>query len=147
MALIRYQPNELYGLRHDMNRLFDTIWNGPETEAPTTTGWRPSVDISETQNEFIVTADLPGINREDLDVSVNNGRLTIRGERRQTAESGEGNVHRVERVYGAFARAFDLPSAVNADNIGATYRDGVLSVTVPKAEEAKPKQIEVKIAS
>ena len=147
MALIRWQPNEIFSLRRDMDRLFDTFYGNSESEAPDVSTWRPSVDIAETQNEYVVTADLPGINREDLDVSVTDGRLTIRGERRQTAEANQNNVHRVERVYGTFSRAFDLPKAVDAEKISATYRDGVLSVQVPKAEEAKPKQIEIKVAS
>ena len=150
MALVRYQPNEFYGLRRDLDRFFDSVWGGngaDEPEAARPTVWRPSVDISETEGDFVVTADLPGMAREDLDVQVNNGRLTIKGERRRESASNEGNVHRVERAYGTFTRAFDLPTAVNADKIGASYKDGVLTVTVPKAEEAKPKQIEVKISA
>lgn len=149
MALIRWQPSELFDLRRDVNRLFDNLWgNGGEVaEYSQAAVWRPSVDIAENENEFVVTVDLPGIKHEDLDVSVVNGRLTIKGERRRESESKVGNVHRVERAYGTFTRAFDLPSAVNPDGIAASYRDGVLTVTVPKAEEAKPKQIQVKVSA
>ncbi len=148
MALVRWQPTQLFDLRTEMNRMFDPFRsNEPASEAPGPTAWRPSVDISENQNEYLITADLPGVNREDLTVTVTEGRLTLRGERRQTTEENNGSVHRVERLSGTFARSFDLPGAVNVDGIAATYRDGVLAVTVPKAEEAKPKQIEVKISA
>ena len=149
MALVRWQPSNVFGLGNDFNRLFEGFnRNGSDVaSSPSVSTWKPSVDISETEDEFIVTADLPGINREDLNVTVADGRLTLRGERRQATQESEGSVHRVERVYGTFTRAFDLPTAVNAENITASYRDGVLSVSVPKAEEAKPKQIEVKISA
>lgn len=148
MALVRWQPNDIFDLRRDVNQLFDTFWsNGDNGESPRPAVWRPSVDISETKEDYVVTADLPGINREDLDVTVVNGRLTIRGTRKQESESTQGTVHRVERVQGTFTRSFDLPTAVAADRIEATYRDGVLTVSVPKAEEAKPRQIEVKVSA
>lgn len=149
MALVRWQPSNVFGLGNDFNRLFEGFTRSGNDAASSgpVSGWKPSVDISETQDEFVVTADLPGINREDLNVTVADGRLTLRGERRQAPTEPEGSVHRVERVYGTFTRAFDLPTAVNADNIAASYRDGVLSVSVPKAEEAKPKQIEVKVSA
>ena len=150
MALVRWQPTALFDLRNDMNRVFDTFRsNGPTSEAPSLAPslakWRPSVDIAENDDEYIINADLPGINREDLGVTVADGRLTLRGERRQVSEENSGSVHHVERVYGTFTRTFDLPGAVNADRIEATYRDGVLSVTVPKAEEAKRKKIQVSL--
>ncbi|MDA0334199.1 MAG: Hsp20/alpha crystallin family protein [bacterium] len=148
MALVRWQPTELFDLRNEMNRIFDPFRsNEPAIETSSPAAWRPSVDIAETQNEYLITADLPGINREDLTVTVTEGRLTLRGERRQASEEKNGSAHRVERLYGTFSRAFDLPGAVNVDGITAIYQDGVLAVTVPKAEEAKPKQIEVKISA
>ena len=146
MALVRWQPTDVYDLRRDVNRLFDSFWgNGSESETPRLAAWRPTVDIAETQEDFVVTADLPGINRDDIEVTVVDGRLHIRGERRQEKAADGSNVHRVERLYGTFSRTFDLPKAVNADAISATYNDGVLTVSVPKAEEAKPKQIEIKV--
>lgn len=150
MALVRWQPANVFGLGNDFNRRLAEGFNRKvnETESSQTDPvWKPSVDISETKDEFVVTADLPGISREDLEVTVAEGRLTIRGERRRASQDTEGSVHRVERVYGTFTRSFDLPSAVNAENITATYRDGVLAIGVPKAEEAKPRQIEVKISA
>lgn len=149
MALIRWQPRELFDLRREVDRLFESVWggNGENAEYARPAVWRPSVDIAETESDFIVTVDLPGISREDLDVTVVNNRLTIKGERRKDSESKERNVHRVERTYGTFTRDFDLPTAVNAEKITASYKDGVLTVMVPKAEEAKPKQIEVKVST
>lgn len=147
MALIRWQPRELYDLRRDVNQLFDSFWGNGENEPTQPTVWRPSVDISEREGEFTVTVDLPGIRREDLDVTVVNGRLTIKGERRHEKEEKDATTHRVERAYGTFTRSFDLPTAVAADKISAAYRDGVLTVVVPKAEEAKPKQIEVRVSA
>ena len=147
MALVRWQPANIFDLSRDANRLFDSFRGNGNGEAPLPAAFRPSVDIAENNDEYVVTADLPGIDREDLDVTVADGRLTIRGERRQNGESTTGPTRRVERVYGTFTRSFELPAEVKADHIAATYRDGVLSVTVPKAEEAKPKQIEVKIGA
>jgi HSP20 family protein len=148
MALVRWQPTELFDLRNEMNRIFDNFRSDEAaSEASHAATWRPSVDIAENKNEFVITADLPGITREDIDVSVTEGRLTLRGERRQTLDEKSGSVHRAERVWGRFARVFDLPAAVSVDRIAAICRDGVLTITVPKAEEAKPKQIEVKISA
>jgi HSP20 family protein len=148
MALVRWQPASLFDLRNDMNRVFDTFrGNGPASDASRPAQWRPSVDIVENEDAYIINADLPGITREDLGVAVTDGRLTLRGERRHDSEESDGSVHRIERVYGAFTRSFDLPDAVKEDQIEATYLDGVLSVTVPKAEEVKPRQIEVKIST
>ena len=148
MALVRWQPRELFSLRRDFDRLFEDLWSNDEgaTNGRETT-WRPSVDIRETDQEFLIHADLPGIRQEDLEITVTDGRLTIKGQRHQEKESKEGGLHRVERAYGTFTRTFDLPAAVDTGAVAAAYRDGVLTVTVPKAEEAKPKQIEVKVSA
>ena len=105
----------------------------------------PSVDIEETKDENVLTADLPGIRQEDINVTVDDGRLTIQGERRQGKEDKEGTSLLLERVFGTFTRSFDLPTSVQAEKIAAVYRDGVLSVNVPKVEESKPRKIEVKV--
>jgi HSP20 family protein len=146
MALVRWQPNHFFSLGRDADRLFDSLWTTGEGHRPRD-AWRPSVDIAETEGDYVLTADLPGISKEDLDVTVVDGRLTVKGERRQETESTDENLHRVERAFGTFTRAFDLPTAVDAAGISATYKDGVLTVAVPKAEEAKPKQIDVKVTS
>lgn len=150
MALVHWQPTDLFDLRRDMNRLFapwgtDPQSNGSEPEPSRQAVWRPVVDIGETSDEYLVTADLPGVDRDNIEVTVVDGRLTIRGERHQQTKADDGTVHRVERIFGTFSRSFDLPTAVNAENITAVYSDGVLTVSVPKAEEAKPKQIEIKV--
>ena len=147
MALVRWQPRELFGIGRDMDRLFDGVLSNGHGTASREAVWRPSVDIEETDLGFVLTADLPGIAREDLDITLVEDRLTIKGRRHRESESKEGNVHRVERAYGTFTRTFDLPAAVDTEAVAATYKDGVLQVTVPKAEEAKPKQIEVKVSA
>ena len=147
MALVRWQPRELFGFGRDMDRLFDGLWSNGDGAAPREAVWRPSVDIRETDHEFLIHADLPGIGKEDLEITVVDGRLMIKGQRHREKESKEGGAHRVERAHGTFTRTFDLPAAVDTEAVAATYKDGVLSVTVPKAEEAKPKQIEVKVSA
>jgi HSP20 family protein len=107
-------------------------------------GWQPSFDISETDEHIHVKADLPGIDVKDLDISIDNNVLTVRGEKKHEKEEKAENYHRVERCYGSFCRAFTLPTDVKADEIDAVYKDGVLRLTVPKSEKSKPKKIEVK---
>ncbi|HJP31482.1 MAG TPA: Hsp20/alpha crystallin family protein [Candidatus Latescibacteria bacterium] len=149
MALVRWQPANIFDLGRDADRLFDSFWGngGRGGDTTGTAAWRPSVDIAENKDEYVVTADLPGISRDDLEVTVDDGRLTIRGERRQNAGSDDGPARHVERTYGSSTRSFDLPTAVESEGIGAAYRDGVLTVTVPKAEAAKPRQIEVQVSA
>ena len=107
--------------------------------------WTPAVDIAELDNEFVVKVELPGINKDDVKITLESNILTIRGEKKEETNVKEENYHRVERTYGSFQRSFKLPTTVKGDNIDATYKDGILTVTLPKAEEAKPKQIEVKV--
>jgi HSP20 family protein len=108
--------------------------------------WAPPVDIFERQDHLVIRAEVPGVQMEDMDVRIENGVLTLHGERKQDTELKEENAHRLERVYGAFTRSFSLPTTVDAAKVTATYKDGVLEVTVPKAENAKPKQVEIKAA-
>lgn len=146
MNLIRWKPNELYSLRRNMDRMFDSIWNQSEGGEETKTSiWSPSVDISETEHDYVIAADLPGMNKEDFDISFSNGRLAISGERKSENSTGKDNVHRIERLYGKFTRSFDLPQDADTARIDAMYKDGVLTLTIGKAEEAKPKQISVKV--
>jgi HSP20 family protein len=108
--------------------------------------WAPPVDIFEGQDQLVIRAEVPGVQMKDMDVRIDNGALTLRGERKQDTDIHGANAHRMERVYGAFTRSFSLPTTVDAAKVTATYRDGVLEVTVPKAETAKPKSIEIKAA-
>jgi HSP20 family protein len=110
----------------------------------TTTAWAPALDISERKDAYLVTVELPGLKAEDLDITMEDGLLTIRGERQFTSESSEQQFHRVERRYGAFRRAITLPAQVQAEQIEASFDNGVLEIVVPKAEEAKPRRIQVR---
>lgn len=106
--------------------------------------WHPSFDISETDEHVHVKADLPGIDVKDLDISIENNVLTVRGEKKQEKEDKSESYHRVERYYGTFSRSFTLPTTVKEDEIEAVYKDGVLALTIPKSEASKRKKIEVK---
>jgi len=133
-------------LQDQINRLF--------SESPDRTGeegslsaWAPAVDIYETEHELVVKADLPDMDPKDLDIRVENNVLTIRGERKFEKKVNEDNYLRVERAYGTFSRSFTLANSVNADAIKAEYQNGVLALTIPKREEAKPKQIKVNVGT
>ena len=108
--------------------------------------WAPSVDIEEDKDKYLIRADLPGVDKDKIEVKLEGGVLSIRGEKRSESETGEGTRrHRKERFHGTFARSFTLPDMVRADAVEASYKDGVLTLTVPKADEAKPKAIDIKI--
>ncbi len=128
-----------------LNRLFTDFFGRAMQEQNLTT-WAPAVDIYEGENELVVKADLPDVKPEDLDIRVENNILTIRGERKFEKKAEEKNYLRVERAYGSFARSFSLANTVNTEAIKADYKDGVLTLNVPKREEAKPKQIKVNVA-
>jgi len=109
--------------------------------------WAPSVDIEEEVDKYVIKADLPGVEKKDIDVKLDNGVLSIRGEKQTETESGKGTKrHRTERFHGTFARSFTLPDAVNVEMVDASYKDGVLVLSIPKAEEAKPKSIDIKVS-
>ena len=132
-------------LRNEIDRLFDAPFAGL-TDAPRlTTGWTPAFDIYENKDSFTVVAELPGVKKEDLAISLHEGRLSISGERKREEKSENTDVYRSERVFGRFQRTFTLPAAVTAEKVTAKFTDGVLTVTLPKAEEAKPKQIDVTV--
>ena len=126
-------------------RLFEDAFTRMLTEPQTNRPWSPSVDIYETDNELVVKADLPDVDLKDIDVRVENQTLTIAGERKfEAQESGKG-YHRIERNYGNFMRSFAVPNAFDTEKIGAAYKNGVLSVTLPKKEAAKPRQVKVEV--
>jgi HSP20 family protein len=127
-----------------LNRLFSDFF-GRSTQEQNLTSWAPSVDIYEAAHELVVQADLPDIKPEELDIRVENNILTIRGERKFEKKVDEKNYLRVERSYGSFARSFSLANTVNTEAIKADYKDGVLTLSIPKREEAKPKQIKVNV--
>jgi HSP20 family protein len=109
-----------------------------------TTAWAPALDISERKDAYLVTVELPGVEADDLEITMEDGLLTIQGERQFTAESSEEQFHRIERRYGAFRRSITLPAQVQAEQIQASFDNGVLQIVVPKMEEAKPKRIQVR---
>lgn len=144
MNFVRWNPfSEMSLLQNQMNRLFDTAMHGWPGESNGTTQWTPAADIYESENELVVNLDLPGVDPKTVDIRVENNILTIRGDRPFEEKQNKENFHRVERSYGAFARSFTLSTSVDADKIRASYKVGVLSITLPKAEAAKPKRIQI----
>jgi HSP20 family protein len=148
MTLIRWTPTRtpaLTDLRDEIDRMFDGFLS---TRSLPTAGFdtlTPPVDVEETTDAFIVRADLPGVSQKDVKVNFAGDTLTLRAERKRENEKREGSMHRTERFYGAFERSFTLSSPVRGDQIKASYRDGVLEIRVPKAEEAKVREIEVQV--
>ena len=147
-TISRWEPFRGLSTLHDqVNRLFnETVLRGQGEDSALTT-WSPAVDIYETENELVVKADLPDVAEKDIDVRVESNLLTIRGERKFEKSVSEDNYLRVERSYGAFSRSFSLPNTVNAEAIHAEYKNGVLTVNMPKREESKPRQVKVSISS
>src|ERR1700676_14165 len=133
-------------LQDQVNRLFNNVLERTGEES-SLTAWAPSVDIYETEHELVVKTDLPEVDPKNLDIRVENNILTIRGERKFDNKVNESNYLRIERSYGSFARSFSLASTVNAEAIKADYQNGVLTLTIPKREEAKPKQIKVNVGT
>jgi len=136
-----YGRNGFRTIENEVNRLFNDFFTPPARPA----AWAPAVDVVETAEAIELRADLPGLKASDLDVKVENGLLTVRGERKDEHESKTGTHHLFERQYGSFVRSFELPALVDAQAVQARYVDGVLTVTLPKREEAKPKAIQVKV--
>jgi HSP20 family protein len=134
-------------LQDQVNRLFeDTVHQGRTNQADLAT-WAPAADIYETENELVAKFDLPGVLEKDIDIRVESNTLAIRGERKFEREVNEDNYLRVERAYGTFTRSFSLPNTLKVDNIRAGLQDGVLTIRMPKREEAKPKQIKISVSA
>ena len=151
MSIVRWEPfRDLLTLQERMNRIYDQATRNPgqspsgEEQLGT---WAPAVDIYETEKEIVLKADLPGVNLSDVDIRLENNILTVRGERHFEKEVKQENFHRVERIYGTFARTFTLPNTVNPEKIDAAYDNGVLQITMPKREEARPKQIKIAVTA
>src|SRR3984893_15398395 len=146
-TIARLEPfRGIFPGQDQFNRLFNESFR-THAEESAVTSWAPAVDIYETANELVVKADLPDVNEKDIDVRVENNLLTIRGERKFEKSVTEENFLRVERTYGSFSRSFSLPNTLNAGAIGAEYKKGVLTVTLPKREETKPRQVKVNVAT
>ncbi|HVZ79708.1 MAG TPA: Hsp20/alpha crystallin family protein [bacterium] len=153
MALIKYDPAEgrtlwrPFALDKNIQQMFDRFLDLPKDwEFPLKGGEQfPTVDISETPQEYTLRAEIPGMQKEDTRISVNNNVLTISGEKRSEAKHEDKKYHRVESYYGSFQRSFVLPDSIKADKVAAAYKDGILTVTVPKSEAAKERTVEIKV--
>ena len=145
MSIVRYDPfRDLGTLQEEVNRLFSTNLTRPFGEEGIGRGaWSPNVDIYENKDQIVLEAELPGMNRDDFDLTIENNVITLRGERRFEKKEESDNYHRVERAYGSFTRSFTLPQTVSADGATAEYRNGVLRVSLPKHEESKARRIQI----
>jgi HSP20 family protein len=154
MSLIRYQFPQLQQtwpsferlttLRDELDRLFD--FSMPSRDSGLFGGWTPALDVYDEKDNFVVKLELPGLKKEDIDISLREGVLTVSGERKQEHEVKEGEAFRSERYFGRFQRSVTLPAMVDSSKVTANYKDGVLTIDLPKAEEAKPRQIEVSVS-
>jgi HSP20 family protein len=146
MALVPWKPfDELTSFRREMDRLWDRFFSERPALDMLEKGWEPTMDITETKSDLIVKAELPGIDPKEIDISLTGDTLTIKGEKQQEKEEKEENYYRIERSYGIFSRTIKLPVTVQNDKIKASYQHGVLKITLPKSEEAKQKQIKIKV--
>jgi HSP20 family protein len=146
MAIVRWEPrNRLFGYHrhHDFDRFFNSFLSGENADEER--AWLPRVDIDEGGNEIVLRADLPGIDEKDIKVTLEDDVLTLRGERVDQEKQEGRDYHRLERRFGTFQRSFTLGVAVDAKKISADYKNGVLTVKLPKTEESKPKEIEIKV--
>ena len=150
MRLVRWEPfHNVVGVQDRINRIFDDAFGGRRStdEGDWALGgtWAPPVDIYEHGDDIVLKAEVPGIDPDSVDIRVENNVLSLKGERKFEAEVKREDCHRVERAYGSFSRSFTLPNVVDTEKIKADYKDGVLKVTLPQKEEAKPKQISISV--
>ena len=149
MAIVRWEPfRDLVTAQRDFDRLFRGAFSSQlgETEL-STRSWAPPVDIYETEEAIVLRAELPGVDPKDVEVRVEDNTLYLKGERKFEKEVKEQNYHRVERSYGSFARSFSLPNSISTDQVKAEFKDGLLTLTMPKREEAKPKTIKIDVSN
>jgi HSP20 family protein len=147
MAVVKWDPfRDLLSIQDRMNRLFEqTLSRSRSEEGIAASTWTPTVDIYETPETIVLKAELPGLSREDIEIQIRDNALTLKGERRFAKDVQQENYLRIERAYGAFQRSFTLPATIQQDKIRAVFRDGVLELTLPKAEEAKSKKIAIEV--
>jgi len=148
MAIVRWEPfRDLMATQRDFDRLFREAFSPAAGEGEVSTRtWAPPVDIYENGDSLVLKAEVPGINPDDVEIRVEDNTLYLKGERKFEKEVKEQNYHRIERSYGTFTRTFSLPNSIDADKVVANYRDGVLTLTMPKKEEAKPKTIKINVS-
>lgn len=155
MALTRWKPErdlstwspfrDLINMQREVGRVFDNLFSDNEGSL-VVSEWSPRVDITEHADSYVIKAEMPGVNKNDVKITLHENVLSIRGEKKQEKEEKDANYHRVERSYGTFERQFALPTGVKSDKIDASYKDGILTIMLPKVEEAQPKEIEVKLS-
>jgi HSP20 family protein len=145
MKLTRLQTWPTLGRLTDLREEIDRFFESPVSRATDLLRWAPAFDVYEEKENYVVKAELPGLKKEDINVSLHDGNLIISGERKSETPGEGTEVHRAERYFGRFQRSVTLPATVNAAQVKAEYKDGILTVTLPKSEEAKPRQIEVKV--
>jgi HSP20 family protein len=145
MAIIRWDPfRDMGTLRDRMNRLFEDMTSSQGEEKDLMArSWAPSVDIYETENEVVLSAEIPGVDEKDVEIKVEDNNLTLRGERKFEKETKEENYHRIERSYGSFFRSFALPSYIDQDRIEAEQENGILKIHMPKRAELKPRKVKI----
>jgi HSP20 family protein len=146
MAIVRYNPfRDLRTIQEQMNRLIDLAWNRESGEEIREGAWQPPVDIYEDENSVIIKAELPDVDQKDIEVTIEDNTLMLRGERRQDQSIKKENYHRIERFYGSFQRSFALPLTIDREKVKASCERGILTIILPKREETKPKQINVEV--
>ncbi len=147
MTLVRFDPfRELTAVQDRMNRLLGEIYRPTDDDLMRRGAWVPPVDIYDSGNhQLVITAELPDMSKDEIEITVENNSLTLRGEKKMDASIKDEQCHRIERVYGAFSRSFSLPPTVDTSKVSADYKNGVLTITLPLREEAKPKQIQVQV--
>jgi len=144
--LTTWRPlRDLDRMRSEMDRLWEAFFEGRPRRRTDEGEWLPSVDVSETKNDLVVKAELPGMDPKDIDISLSDGHLTIKGEKKQEREEKEEDYHFIERSYGSFTRSIQLPKEVKHDKINASYKNGILKVVLPKSEAAKTKETKIKV--
>jgi HSP20 family protein len=145
MTIVRWEPlRELGSLQNEMNRLFNTVFDAPPPgNGSTMRRWVPSMDLVETDEHFVLRADLPGMSQDDIKIEFEDGTLTVSGERKAEHEEGREGYYRVERAFGTFSRSLTLPRGIDAGAVSANFDRGVLEVRIPKPEERKPRRIEI----
>lgn len=148
MTLVRWRPwRDMINFQDEINRMFGDFFDRGTRNIEDAGVWLPATDVSETKDNVMVAVELPGMSKDDIKITVQDNVLTIRGEKKQEKEEKEVNYHRLERSYGFFSRSFTLPSTAKADKIKASYEHGILKVELPKAEEAKPKEIPIAVST
>src|SRR3954447_9884483 len=148
MTIVRWEPlRELSTLQNEMNRLFNNAFDAPATGSAGNGGslrrWMPAMDLVETGDHFVLRADLPGMNEDDVKIEFEDGTLTVSGERKAEHEANDEGYYRVERAFGSFSRSLTLPQGIDPEGVHASFDNGVLEVRIPKPEERKPRRIEI----